>query len=408
MSISRDAIHSPGPQLLLDHDVPLKPLPFITDSLTNIPSSAKKFFASVSSPTEILSSKFVSRVEGTDVIEGGYNFVHILDLDTDTISRWQTCTAVGCMLYCQQHPDLNIPTPAIYAYNCTYGSEFIAMEYINGDTLNDVWLDLPEEEKQNMVNQVVEIMRTMRTKTSFKLIGGIRPDGCSCPLVDGRDAVSGRGVVDGFGLYNIGPYASVREYVQSVFDRQFHHMDQMLHKGTLLAHEAEFREEMSECLQSLTPEEAFELVKNKRDDFMAHSYDWKYPFVLRHGDLHGRNVIVSHSSPRRILAILDWDFGGSHALPFADKAFEVSSPDSDENTDVRITQAKGLYHTQLQIDELVGFLPRDDQLTKLVASMKLFILDLEAETARGKDAVANAGSDPSIDAVADVPVDAEE
>ncbi|KIO03209.1 hypothetical protein M404DRAFT_1001483 [Pisolithus tinctorius Marx 270] len=140
---------------------------------------------------------------------------------------------------------------------------------------------------------------------------------------------------------------------------------------------------------------------------MAQSYDWKYPFVLRHGDLHGRNVIVSHSSPRRILAILDWDFGGSHALPFADKAFEVSSPDSDENTDVRITQAKGLYHTQLQIDELVGFLPRDDQLTKLVASMKLFILDLEAETARGKDAVANAGSDPSIDAVADVPVDAE-
>ncbi|KIN99003.1 hypothetical protein M404DRAFT_1004994 [Pisolithus tinctorius Marx 270] len=86
MSISRDAIHSSGPQLLLDHDVPLKPLPFIADSLTNIPSSARKFFASVSGPTEILSSKFVSRVEGIDVIEGGYNFVHILDLDTDLYS----------------------------------------------------------------------------------------------------------------------------------------------------------------------------------------------------------------------------------------------------------------------------------------------------------------------------------
>ncbi|KIO03211.1 hypothetical protein M404DRAFT_27207 [Pisolithus tinctorius Marx 270] len=181
----------------------------------------------------------------------------------------------------------------------------------------------------------------------------------------------------------------------------------MLHKGTLLAHEAEFREEMSKCLQSLTPEEAFELVKRKRDDFMAQSYDWKYPFVLRHGDLHGRNVIVSRSSPRLILAILDWDFGGSHALPLADQAFEVSSPDTDENTDARIKQAEKLHHALLQIDELVGFLPTDYQLTKLVSSVKLFDLDLEAETARGKDTVANVGADPSIDSMADVPVDAE-
>jgi hypothetical protein len=31
----------------------------------------------------------------------------------------------------------------------------------------------------------------------------------------------------------------------------------------------------------------------------------------------------SHSSPRRILAILDWDFGGSHALPLADEGFDL-------------------------------------------------------------------------------------
>ncbi|KAI6138592.1 kinase-like domain-containing protein [Pisolithus tinctorius] len=423
MNIPKGAIRSSGLQLLLDHDVPLKPPPSIADALTNIPDSARKFFASVSSPTEILSSKLVSRVEGIDVIEGGYNFVHILNLDIgesgrpfpfvlrfpidpDIISRWQTCTAVGCMMYCQQHPDLNIPTPAIYAYNCTYGSEFIAMEYIDGDTLNDVWLDLPEEEKQNMVNQVVEIMRTMRTKTSFKLIGGISPDGCSCPLVDDRDATSGKGVVDGFSLYDIGPYESVREYLQSVFDRQFHHMDQMLRKGTLSAYEAEYRKEMSECLRNLTLEEAFELIKRKRDDFMAQPYDCKYPFVLRHGDLHGRNVMVSHSSPRRILAILDWDFGGSHALPLADEAFEVSSPDSNENTDVRVKQGDELFNTLLQINKLVGFLPSDDQLTKLVASMKLYVLDCEAKTARGSHVIASVGADPSIDA--DIPIDTEE
>ena len=193
-------------KLTLDQDV--SP-PFLPHLPANIPESARKFFASVSSPTEILSSVLVSRVKGIDVIEGGYNLVHILNLDTgdsdrplsfvlrfpidpDTITRSQTCTSVGCMLYCQRHPELNIPTPAIYAYSCTYGSEFIAMEYIDGDILSDVWLDLPEEEKERMANQVAEIMRTMRTKMTFNMIGGISPDGSACPLVDGVDVANGR------------------------------------------------------------------------------------------------------------------------------------------------------------------------------------------------------------------------
>lgn len=397
-------------------DVPSKSLPSVTGSLANIPQSARRFFASVSSPAEILSSKLVSRVEGTEVIEGGYNFVHILNLETgesgrpfpfvlrfpidpDSISRWQTCTAVGCMLYCQWHPNLNIPTPAVYAYSCKYGSEFIAMEYIDGDSLSDVWLDLPEEEQKDVLTQVAEIMRTMRTKTRFKSIGGISPDGTSCPLVDGIDAAGGRGIVDRLGLYNIGPYESVREYVQSVFDRQFHYMDQMLHKGTLSAYEAEFKKEMSDYLNNLTPEEAFERVKSKRDAFMAHPYDCEYPFVLRHGDLHGRNVVVSRTSPRRILAILDWDFGGSHALPLADQGFEVSSPDEDENTDVRVQQGEKIYRAQLLLDELSGELHYDSQLMTLVVSTRLYVLDGEVSTARGKDAVASACADSNVHSV---------
>ena len=72
-------------------------------------------------------------------------------------------------------------------------------------------------------------------------------------------------------------------------------MDQMLHKDTLSAHETVFRQEMSDRLSNLTPEDAFERVKSKRDDFIAHPYDrCKYPVVLRHGDLHGRNVIVRY------------------------------------------------------------------------------------------------------------------
>ena len=174
---------------------------------SNIPESAKMFFASVSSPTEILLSNLVSRVQVIEArnLAEQRNHVHILNFNTgdqglfsfvlrfpNAISRWKTSTAVGCMLYCQRHPNLNIPTPAIYAYSCTYGSEFIAMEYINGDILSEVWQDLLEEDKENMVCQVAEIMCTMRTKTAFSRIGGIGPDGSACPLVHRIGVASGR------------------------------------------------------------------------------------------------------------------------------------------------------------------------------------------------------------------------
>ncbi|KAI9566746.1 hypothetical protein HD554DRAFT_2040106 [Boletus coccyginus] len=321
-------------ETLLDQDIP----PTFNPRLpTNIPESTRNFFASVSSPSEILSSKLISRVEGIDDIEGGYNHVHILNLDT-------------------------------------------AMEYIDGDILSDVWLDLPEEEKECMTNQVAEIRRTtMRTKTAFNMIGGVSPDGSACPLVDGVNVASGRvsltwnfrrsrrsyrglSTVSVF-MYNTGPYESVQEYVQSVFDRQFHYTDQMLHKDTLSAHEAEFRE-IGQCLFNLSPEDAFERVKSKRDDFIIHPYQGEYPFVLRHGDLHGRNVIAS------------W-------------------LDNDENVGVRVKQAEEVYHSQLLIDQFAGELPYDTQPIKLVYSTKWGILDQEALKVPGKYACASACLDDS-------------
>jgi hypothetical protein len=71
----------------------------------------------------------------------------------------------------------------------------------------------------------------------------------------------------------------------------------MLHKDTLSAHGAEFREEISKRLFNLSPDDAFERVKSKRDDFIAHPYHCEYPFVLRHGDLHGRNIVVRYVRP---------------------------------------------------------------------------------------------------------------
>ena len=65
----------------------------------------------------------------------------------------------------------------------------------------------------------------------------------------------------------------------------------------------------------------------------------------------------SHSSPRRLLAIVNWDFGGSHTLPFVDKSFEVCWPDFDDDVSVRMKDAEEIYRLQILIDELAGALP---------------------------------------------------
>ena len=85
----------------------------------------------------------------------------------------------------------------------------------------------------------------------------------------------------------------------------------------------------------------------------------------------------SHSSPRRILAILDWDFGGSHALQFTDRGFEVCWPDLDD-VDVRIKDAEEIGRFQTLIDQLAGALPVDVKLNQLVLSTGWYVLNQEA------------------------------
>jgi tRNA A-37 threonylcarbamoyl transferase component Bud32 len=59
------------------------------------------------------------------------------------------------MLYCQRNfHHLGVPTPEIYAFNTSPGSQFIAMEYSDGEGLSDVWMDLSLEAKEHLIGQV--------------------------------------------------------------------------------------------------------------------------------------------------------------------------------------------------------------------------------------------------------------
>ena len=92
-------------------------------------------------------------------------------------------------------------------------------------------------------------------------------------------------------------YESLREWALSRFDRQIHYFDQMLHHETLKQWEDQFQAEMNEWLHLLTPEMVLEQIKTNRDAFDADPFpvDPNHPFVLRHGDFHGRNILVRYN-----------------------------------------------------------------------------------------------------------------
>lgn len=56
------------------------------------------------------------------------------------------------------------------------------------------------------------------------------------------------------------------------------------------------------------------------------------PFVLNHGDFHGRNIMVRD---KKIVAILDWKFAGSYPISevFAGNGIDVVEMEDDETVD---------------------------------------------------------------------------
>ena len=92
-------------------------------------------------------------------------------------------------------------------------------------------------------------------------------------------------------------YESLHEWALSCFDHQIHYFDQMLHHQTLKQWEEEFKEEMSDWLHLLTPEMVLDRMKTQRDAFDTDPspMDPSHPFMLRHGDFHGRNVIIRYN-----------------------------------------------------------------------------------------------------------------
>jgi len=92
-------------------------------------------------------------------------------------------------------------------------------------------------------------------------------------------------------------YNTLREWALARFDRHIHYFDQMLHQQSLKQYEDKFNMEMKTWLRLLTPETVLERLKSKRNALANASqlpFNSSHPFVLQHGDFHGRNVLVRY------------------------------------------------------------------------------------------------------------------
>ncbi|KAL2392912.1 hypothetical protein ABEF95_001747 [Exophiala dermatitidis] len=150
----------------------------------------------------------------------------------------------------------NVPVPWLYRDHVhADGTAVLAMEYIEGHVLSELWPSLRPDEKMNIVGQLREILDEMRRHRS-NIIGGIH----DTPAVDARKS---------------------------------------RHKGGPFATEQRFNEFLRSDMIPNAPRLYYSMLERA----MKNDHD----IVLTHGDINPRNIMVNDG---QIVAILDWETGG--------------------------------------------------------------------------------------------------
>ncbi|TGJ88489.1 hypothetical protein E0Z10_g375 [Xylaria hypoxylon] len=194
----------------------------------------------------------------------------------------------------------HIPVPQVYLYNATSqpDTSYIVEEYIDCPPLNSTWMSLTPSQKGKVAQKLATILVDL-TEIQFDLIGGLNPtDLSSAPTVEGCKIFKGRGKFHRNECYPIGPYQTTKEYILSCYDREIYYYNHAT-------------EDIDADLFGDVPVQAFvENLKRERRSFVeADIVD--EPFVLVHGDFHGRNILARGD---QITAVLDWEFAGSYPL----------------------------------------------------------------------------------------------
>lgn len=208
----------------------------------------------------------------------------------------QLLNEVGCFLYVKAHT--SIPVPRVYSWSTEAGQEYIAREYIEGELLSSVWGRYTEEEKEAVAVKLAKIVAEMM-EIRFDGIGGILPDGKLGPTVEGSKILKGRNKFHAMENYNIGPYNSSREYVNSYLDKEIHYF------STATSFDMDYNFEKTPLSVFLTDLNAQRIALSK------HAFRTNEPFVLHHAAFHGSNILVRGTD---IVGVIGWDFAGAYPL----------------------------------------------------------------------------------------------
>lgn len=195
----------------------------------------------------------------------------------------------------------NIPVPKIYASSAEGPNPFVAQEFIDGEPLCTIWHRYIESEKHTVALKIAEMIVDM-AETRFSAIGGFAGPAGSIlgPTVEGSKLFKGRGKFHSNRCYPIGPYKTTKEYILACYDKEIYYythasasdIDSRLFKVTSL-------------------EDFVQQLRDKKHQLETSFVAEDEPFVLVHGDFHGRNIIMHGTQVR---AVLDWEFAGAYPL----------------------------------------------------------------------------------------------
>ena len=271
--------------------------------------------------------------------QGGYNDVWLVECgsesddvpnrfvlrmpNADSLKPYQIRNEVGWLRYMAENYPI-ILVPKVYAY-CDGASEddnpFVAEEFIEGIPLSEAWKSYSELEKNEVAHKIAEVVVQLG-EIRFDAIGSMQPNGTLGPTVEGVKLFRGRDAFHGPECYDIGPYASIEQYVVAYYNKEIYYYSNAPDSDfDDDAFELESRADFVKCLGGKRASVEAELQANSREE----------PFVLCHGDLQGRNFMMQGTN---IAAVIDWEFAGSFPLSeLVDSGVEVLEMDDEESTD---------------------------------------------------------------------------
>lgn len=194
--------------------------------------------------------------------------------------------------YIYDHAAANIPVakPFPVTFQVSSGLMVQISQFIEGVAGSEVYYDTPINERVNLVRQIARAFGTtwnLQINRPQKLIDEATFSGEPISISVGPDR-----------KYNLGgPFSSVSEYLKAWIDYCLRELEEMDFVD-------EFKEDVLPGIRRLV-EDGLDIPSEVEE----------VPIVLSHEDMKLPNMILSSSEPRKLEAVLDWEW--VYCLPFA-------------------------------------------------------------------------------------------